>query len=393
MAAIVERASAGRPPAPPHASLAGFGRNAPAVVSPRRTLGPVLLMVLAALPALRIETTGELPCELGTRLEKAALEQKLVVDAGAAHRLVVADAGDLLLVHVLDAAGHELGGRTLRPAQKDCAVLPRTVVLLAGTWLAARFPEAPVEAARDAGPPAPSPAPKTVRPPRAAEPVPDAGEPPELAVDAGEDAGVLAEAVVDAGPPDAGPPPDAGRPGATRRGEPADAGSPSVAPPRTFTLAVVGGAIFDLERPAGQVSAFADWGFFRALGALLELGLDSTRSASIPPGVITLQSYWLGIALRLAVIANLYASLGGRVFLMPVATIDFTFPASRTLWGGAFFASLDWRQPLIGPLFVIGRIGGQARIQAENIVVPGADGQLFLPVWSFFAHAGLGLKL
>ena len=80
----------------------------------------MLLIVVAALPALRVEAAGELPCDLGARLPAAVSEQGLTVDDGAGHRLVIARAGPSVVVRLLDGAGRELGWRTLRPLVKDC---------------------------------------------------------------------------------------------------------------------------------------------------------------------------------------------------------------------------------------------------------------------------------
>ncbi len=343
-------------------------------------------MLLAALPALRVETSGELPCELDTRLKAAALEQKLTLDDVAAHRLIVTSSGDALVVRLVDSAAQELGQRTLRPTQKDCAVLPRTVILLARTWLSARLPAAAAVEPVDAGPPAVE-VPRRVTPPpprRPVEPVADAGSAPETV-----DAGIL---IIDAGtpqPPPRAEPPDAGpaRPIVTPT---TDAGTPT---PRTVSLAVAGGISLDVERPVGQFSLFVDWAFFKALGATVELGLDTPRSVAVSPGAVTLQSYWGSLALRVAFFSRLHASLGARLFVMPAASVNVTTPSSLVLITGGFFASADWRQPLTEWLFVMARVGGLVLIRPEVLVVPGTNGALILPAWSFFAHAGVGLKL
>ena len=435
--------------------------------------------MLAALPTLRVEAPGELPCELGERLRPALVEQGLVVDGRAAHRLVVVRAGRDLVVRLLDGSGRELGWRTLKPTAGDCPVLPRTVGLLARAWLSARVPpasaadageaptrareeldrdagaaplsEAPRDAAvADAGGPAgalgsssgserdaglaaraprgtaPTSSPRQgdarsepgdggARPPRTAElrTEPDAGAPasstggeagtptPRAAGGAAEaprttaTTGTRVRAEVpasatelppDAGPPDAGPP-DAGPP---------DAGPPDAGPPppsMTLTIAAAGGVSLDSARPAGQVTAFAEWGFREPWGLVLDLGFETPRQVTLPPGTVTLQSYWLGLAARRTLVRHLNATLGVRLFLLPASTAGFTLPASRLLVSGAVYAAVDWRQPVYGPLFLLARLGGQARFQAEEVVVPGVQGSLFLPEWSFFAQAGLGLKL
>ncbi|MBL8952955.1 MAG: hypothetical protein JNK82_19415 [Myxococcaceae bacterium] len=369
----------------------------------------VLTMVLAA-TSLRVEAGGDLPCELGTRLAAALAEQKLEVDDRAEHRLIVVRVKDDVVVRLVDRAGIELGWRSLKPSAKDCAVVPKTVALLARTWLKTTPPATP-------SPPAgeragvrgqlsepeekkrfePRPVePETPRVPEAARPItpqplpltptlfPTRGEGAPVSIDAGDiDAGVIDAGVIDAGVIDAGVV-DAGV---------IDAGTPG--PPRSMSLsiAVAGGASLDLVRPVAQLTAFADWGFSGAWGATLDLGLDSNRTASDGAATLEVQSYWVGLAARRQLIWNLYATLGARLFLYNAIARNVTTPDTTLLFGGAAYAALDWRQPVLDTLFLLARIGGQLRFRGESLAIPGANADVYLHPWSFFAQAGVGLKL
>jgi hypothetical protein len=114
---------------------------------------------------------------------------------------------------------------------------------------------------------------------------------------------------------------------------------------------------------------------------------------SHPDGTVDLQSYWAGLAVRRALVANLHATLGARLYVLNARAMNFTTPGNAVIPAGAAFLSVDWRQPLGDTLFLLAQLGGQARFSPEVLVVPGSTAVLVLPVWSFFANAGLGLKL
>ncbi len=124
-------------------------------------------------------------------------------------------------------------------------------------------------------------------------------------------------------------------------------------------------------------------------GLALDGTFDSPRTLLTSRGTITLQHYAVGLSVRRQLVSNLHATAGGRLVFLPASVAD----TSRLLISGAFFLTVDWRQPLIGPLFAVARIGTQARIQPEVLTVSGAPEFMVLPVWSFTAQAGLGLKL
>ncbi len=175
------------------------------------------------------------------------------------------------------------------------------------------------------------------------------------------------------------------------------AAAPDAPPaPRTLSvdLAVAGGVTLDLARPAAQATAVADVSLYERWAATLEAGFESNRSVTGASGggTLDLQSYWVGLAGRVRLVSHLHAALGARLFFMSAQASGPTSD-SRLVLGGAVFTALDWRQPLGESLFLLARVGGQARFRAESVSIPGSDTALYLPPWSFFALGGLGLKL
>lgn len=180
---------------------------------------------------------------------------------------------------------------------------------------------------------------------------------------------------------------------------PADAGTPDAGPaanPMTFTVAALGGVTLGLhQETAAQAALLLDWGFLEPWGVSLEAGLDTPRAVDAPPGRISLQLYQASLAARRTLVSvgasRLAASLGVRVSLLLAAATGFVAEDRGTLVSPGLFATLDWKQSLYRALFLIVRLGGHARLRAEVVFVPGVDEALVLPVWSFFAQAGLGL--
>jgi hypothetical protein len=371
------------------------------------------LIVLASLPALRVEVAPDTSCPLGESLPGALREQELLTDDSAGLRLEVSGRPATRVV-LWQADGQRVGERTL-PISTDCRLIARTVALLVRSWLSAAPPPAtaprsPVDAL-DAGARRPPSVAKTARassptdapskatapvgaedtsaPPEATPPqavsTPNASEPAADAGDLGETAPVATAPAVPAPSAPPAPPAEEAR------------GVFTPPTPRTWTLstlALAGTAIGN--HPVGQGSLAVDWGLDEPWGGLMELGLDSVVSSDVPPGRVSASLYWLALAVRRAFLqrptgTGLYVGLGVRAFLISAVASNFTADGQQTYVSFGFQGSAEWRQNLWRNLFVLARIGVLARYRAEVLEVAGAGALVLLP-WSFLGHVGIGWR-
>lgn len=377
----------------------------PAQPSDSLKMAPLLsILTLAASPALRLAVDEGAPCEVARRLAPALRAEGLEV-ASAGWLLVARAEGRQLTVRLTDRDGALVGERLLN-ATEACDVFPHTVALLVKAWVTQRIAGATqlrLEPGTGAGPgvgPGLAPsragarreAPKESKsPPQTA--APQDPPPPALAPAA------PAPPAVEAG---TSPPPlevtGTGRP-STSLGM---SGAPLQRAPlqtegarRSFAVEVMGGAAI---APADQLTAqgqlLADWGFLEPWGMMLDLGLQSTRSAHLGPGAVSLSLAFASLLARVRFSplphSHLLFGLGARLELLSARATGYSENSSVSLLAGGPVLTAQWRQRLTGGLFLAVLAEAHLRTRPETFSIERVGTVLTLPPLAFSAGLGAG---
>lgn len=365
------------------------------------------ILILAASPALRLAVDEAGPCEVASRLAPALRAEGLEVASEGWLLVAQADAHHLT-VRLTDRDGALVGERVLN-ATEACDVFPHTVALLVKAWVTQRIAgTTPLRLAPRAHP-YPHVVPGSAYSRAAAQrEAPEASKRPAQ-TSAPRDPPL--PALAPSGPP---------LPAPSRR--PAGALTPPVdasaagrpptplgmsefplqhAPPqeesarRSFAVELLGGAsIAPDDQLTAQGQLVADWGFLEPWGMKLDLGLQSTRTAQLGVGTVSLSLAFASLLARVRFSplddSHLLFGLGARFELLSARATGYSENSSVSLLAGGPVLTAQFRQRLTGGLFFAVLAEAHLRTRPETFSIERVGTVLTLPPLAFSAGFGAG---
>jgi hypothetical protein len=356
-------------------------------------LSLVLVFTLSASPggpAIRLELEAGLACDLNTSLPPSLARQDVKVTAEDTEANWVLSArrdGEAVQLRLLTPQSVLVSSRRFNPVTSDCPVLSHAVALLVKSWVQAHAATAP--------PPVVGPKKKE---PAIVEPTPALARRP------------TPPSVDETPPPAALPPePKAIEPDLLNEPQPAPVAVSAsqelsrslprqLVPHPTRTLSVMlagGGAIATGDAAVGTARLAVELGFAEPWAVAIDAGFQSLRGASTANGgSVRASLQWATLSARRAFfsrgVRGLQLSLGAQLVRLEAAARGFTQSSRASVFTPGAAVSAEWRQPLAAGLFVLGRLGFQARWPQTFSINGLASPVLSVPAWGFGLEAGVG---
>ena len=355
----------------------------------------LLSLALAAAPPIQLSIDPGAPCELATRLLPALQSQQLALGP-TGWRLVVHPGPHGLIVRLTDGDEVLVGERVLNSTA--CDVLPHTVALLVSAWVRSRHlphDSAPLTL-RPSGDVVPS-EPRRKTPLRAEAPPSATAEISEPHRDDPSPEALPQSEPTAVDPPAESPTTPPPLPVSVAEA-PAEMPQPPAptATPRPLTLELLGGAAYgDRDQLTAQGQLLVEWAFVEPWGVALDLGLQSSRVERGGVGAVTLDLQFASLLarFRFSPVTNsaLVLGLGARLDRLAATATGYQANTSATVIAGGPVLTVQWRQTLVGGLFLAAHVEGHLRTRVETFSIEPLGTVLTLPPLGFSAGVGVGI--
>jgi hypothetical protein len=118
-----------------------------------------------------------------------------------------------------------------------------------------------------------------------------------------------------------------------------------------FTAALAGGGASSFQDQAVVQGALAaEWGFLEDWGAGLEVGIETSRTATSGKGRIQASLAWVGVMAQRRLVSHLHLLAGARLWLIRASAQGFTVDGAATFVTFGFVPRPNGGSPFTGPV-------------------------------------------